>query len=281
MGTTRTAWHVLLAAFFEQWGSRRFECRSEVPLSSEPLRGDFLFLRREGEPAVEPRVPSLRGLWDLLPREAILEFKSVGRPYRSRSLHRLLSYLHLYFCDQTERLAAEAELCGVLLIAARTPSLQADALAMRLRWRDLGGGYARLEGGVFALYVVEIDVVADCENDDMLRLFGHDDEPTTEAKRWLAEQIGTTRAGMTMEQLEEYDEIVKKLLATLSPEQRMAGLPPEQRMAGLPPEQRLVGLPAEEQILALSVDVLRGLPDAYLATLSEPTRAKIRARIGR
>lgn len=84
-----------------------------------------------------------------------------------------------------------------------------------------------------------------------------------------------------MEQLEEYDEIMAKLLAKLPPEQRMAGLAPEQRVAGLAPEQRMAGLTPEQQILALSDEVLRTLPDAFLDTLSAPTRATIRARIGR
>jgi hypothetical protein len=44
---------------------------------------------------------------------------------------------------------------------------------------------------------------------------------------------------------------------------------------------RLAGLAPEERILANSDDVLRALPDTYLATLSAPTRAAIRARIGR
>ena len=139
MGTTRTAWHVLLAALLDQRGPRSFEYRSEVPLSAEPLRGDFLLLRR-GLPGPDPSAHTLRRLWGLLPRDTILEFKSVGRPYRSRNLPRLSSYLYLYFADQPERLAAETDLSGVLLVPARTPSLYADALALRLRWRDLGGG---------------------------------------------------------------------------------------------------------------------------------------------
>ena len=85
------------------------------------------------------------------------------------------------------------------------------------RWRDLGDGYARLDGGAFALYVVEIDVTADAEDDDLLRLFGHGDAHTTEARRWLAQQIGSEKAGMTMEQLEEFDEVMAKLLGGFRP----------------------------------------------------------------
>jgi hypothetical protein len=262
MGSTRTAWHVLLAALLDQWGPRSFEFRSEVPLSSEPLRGDFLLLRR-GALGPDPSAHTLRHLWDLLPRDTILEFKSVGRPYRSRNLHRLFSYLCLYYADQAERLADEPDLCGVLLVPARTPSLYTDALAFGLRWRDLGDGYARLEGAAFALYVVEVDVAADAEDDDLLRLFGHGDPHTTEAHRWLAQQIGSEKAGVTMEQLEEYDEVMTKLLAKLRPEQRLLGLTPEQ------------------VLLTLPVETLRALSDDYLETLSEPTRSAIRARIGR
>ena len=56
------------------------------------------------------------------------------------------------------------------------------------------------------------------------------------------------------------------VLAELSPEQRLAGRAPEQRLAGLAPEQRL--------------ELLRGLSDACLQTLSPETQAAIRARRG-
>jgi hypothetical protein len=64
-------------------------------------------------------------------------------------------------------------------------------------------------------------------------------------------------------------------------QKRLDGLSIEQRLAGLAPEQVLAGLTAEQTLLALPDAALRGLTDAYLATLAEPTRAAIRARIGR
>ncbi|WP_437516749.1 hypothetical protein [Sorangium sp. So ce1099] len=288
MGTTRTAWHVLLVALLSQRGSRRFEVRSEVPLSAEPLRADYLLLRKSAESS-EP-AGTLRRLWDLLPSEAIVEFKSIGRPYRRRNLDRLLSYLHLYFADNPERIEQRSDLCGVLLVPSRTRSLDADVAALGLEWDDLGDGYWRLRGAAFALLVAEIDSVAEAEGDDLLRLFGHGEARTREARRWLAQQLGAEEMAMEMQDLEGFDEVVRKLLATLppeqvlaayAPEQRMAGLPPEQRVAGLPPEQRVAGLPPEQVLLALPDDALRGLSDAYLETLSAETRAAIRARIGR
>ncbi len=279
MGTTRTAWHVLLAALLGQHAPHRFEVRSEVPLSREPLRADYLLLRAVAEADDDGR--TLRMLWDLLPKDTILEFKSIGRPYRSRNLDRLWAYLHLYYADEPVRLEQRADLCGVLLVPTRTPSLDADAGTLGLAWCVLGGGYWSLTGGPFALYVAEIDVVAETEDDDLLRLFGHAELHTSEARRWLSEQMGAKETAMAIHELEEYDEVTAKLIATVPPEQRLVGLSPEQRLVGLSPEQRLVGLSPEQMVLALPDDVIRGFSAEYLATLSEVTRAAIRARIGR
>ncbi|WP_437747125.1 hypothetical protein WMF39_20145 [Sorangium sp. So ce1504] len=297
MGSTRTAWHVLLVALLNQRGSRRFEVRSEVPLSNEPLRADYLLLRRSAGPS-EP-AGTLKKLWDLLPRDTIVEFKSIGRPYRRRNLDRLCSYLHLYCADEPERIERRSDLCGVLLVPSRTRSLDADVAELGMEWGDLGGGYWRVEGGAFALLIVEIDAAAEAEDDDLLRLFGHGEARTVEARRWLSQQLGAEEIAMEIHELEGFDEVVRKLLATLPPErvlsayapeqrmaglppeQRMAGLPPEQRMAGLPPEQRVAGLPPEQVLLALPDEVLHALSDSYLDTLSAETRAAIRARIGR
>jgi hypothetical protein len=288
MGTTRTAWHVILQALLTQRAPPRFEVRGEVQLSSEPLRADYLLLRRVKPEAGQAR--TLRQLWDLLPKDTILEFKSTGRPYRARNLDRLWAYLHLHYTDEPKRLEQRNDLCGVLLVPARTPSLDADASSLGLVWLDRGAGYWELTGGPFTLYVLEIDAVAAAEDDDLLRSFGHEIAHTPEGRRWFSEQAGSTMEGMKMSDREGFDEVTQKIvdgasveqrLAGLAPEQRLAGLAPEQRLAGLAPEQRLAGLTAEQLLLALPDDALRGLTDAYLATLSAPTRAAIRARIGR
>ncbi len=270
MGITRTVWHVLLNALLNQRAPPRFEVRSEVQLSIEPLRADYLLLRAVKPEDGEGR--TLRKLWGFLPKDTILEFKSTGRPYRARNLDRLWAYLHLHYTDELKRLEQRSDLCGALLVPTRTPSLDADVGSLGLTWHDRGAGYWELTGGPFALYVLEIDTVAEAEEDDLLRSFGHNMPHTQEAKRWFLEQNGSTVEGVKMSDLEGYDEMVQKMLDGLSPEQRLAGLAPEQRLAGLSPEQTL---------LALHDDMLRKLPDDYLATLSEPTRSAIRARIGR
>jgi len=121
----------------------------------------------------------------------------------------------------------------------------------------------------------EIDVVAEEEDDDVLRLFSHQREHTLEARRFWAEQVGTKEAMMTAQELEEYQEIAQHFLDLMSPEKRLIGLAPEQveRALGiLSPEQLLVVMPPE---------VLRALSDEFVDQLPEPTRSTVRARRGR
>ncbi|WP_437718585.1 hypothetical protein WMF45_20430 [Sorangium sp. So ce448] len=51
-------------------------------------------------------------------------------------------------------------------------------------------GYCQSRSGECALLVVEIDAAAEAEDDDLLRLFGHGEARTVEARRWLSQQSG-------------------------------------------------------------------------------------------
>ena len=267
---------MLLDRLLCQRRPRSFEVRSEVPLSAEPLRTDYLLLRRRF--LVRARASNsgktLRKLWHLLPKDAVTEFKSIGRPYRARNLNRLWSYLHIHYEDQPDRLLGRSELCGVLLVPARSSSLDMDAADQGLSWRDLSDGYWQLEGGAFALYVAEIDVVAEAENDDLLRLFGHGEERTVLAEQWLAEQLGGKELAMALYNMEGFDEVVRKLLKNLPPEAVLSAYKPEEVLQGL-----LKNVPPEAVLPALPVEVLKGLSKAYVDALPEPTRAAIHARI--
>ena len=258
---------------------------------------------------------TLRHLWPRLPRVSVVEYKSPGHPYRSSQLDRLWGYVHTYFANQralprhradgTQLTPAEGgpelrereDLCAVLVVAARSPGVDADVEAMGLTWEDLGGGYLRVHGGLFTLYVVELDVAGPAEGDDLLHSFGHGTLRSPEARWFWLELVGSKEAAMNMQDLEGYNELMDKMLDTLpaeqvlshyAPEQRLAGLPPEERLAGLPPEQRLAGLAPEErlagldrdhQALALPVEVLRLLPEEYLRSLSPEVEAEIRRRL--
>ncbi|HRI70998.1 MAG TPA: hypothetical protein PK156_42495 [Polyangium sp.] len=297
MGTTWTPWHLMLAVLLAQRAPGDRDIQSEVPLTADALRMDFVFLFREN---TSGRVAgTLKKLWSLLTRHAICEFKSVGRPYRRFNFDRFFAYLLVYFTNHLEELGGRNNLTGVLLVTKRSAVLDDDVLAHGLKWRDLGDGYWQLEGGPYKLIVVELDVVADAEQDDVLRFFARKELRTVEVRRWVAEQFGTEEIEMKMHEMEGFDEVVQAFLQTLPPEQRLAGLAPEevmstfapeQRLAGLAPEevmstfapeQRLAGLAPEQVMLTLSDDVLRALSDAYIDTLSEPTRTIIRKRIKR
>jgi hypothetical protein len=184
---------------------------------------------------------------------------------------------------------ARADLCSVLVVPGRTPSLDDDVESMGLGWEDRGSGYWLVTGGLFVLHVVEIDVVGPAEGDDLLHSLGNGRPVTPEAVWFWAEFVGSKEARMSMQDMEGYEELVKKLVANLPAdlvlsqypaEQRLAGLPPEQVLSQYPAEQRLAGLDREHQALALPVEILRMLPDAYIRSLPPEVAAEIRRRLG-
>jgi hypothetical protein len=232
---------------------------------------DYLVLRKDSAEAVAAPGATLAGLWPRLSLATVVELKTVGRPYRTNGLDRLWSYVLLYRADEENRALRRSEIRAALIVPNRTPALLADVDAMGLRWEDLGRGYWQLHGGPFALYVVELVVVAEEEGDDVLRAFVDEPQRTPEGRRFWAELAGTQEVNMAMHEMEGYDEVIRRLLS---------GLTPEQRLEGLTPEQRLAGLTTEQVVLSLPDPVLRSLSDEFLTTLSEPTRAAIRSRLG-
>ena len=112
---------------------------------------------------------------------------------------------------------------------------------MGLTWEDLGDGYWRVRGGLFTLYVVELNV-------------------------------GSKEAGMSMQDMEGYDELMAKMLERL---------PAKDVLSHYAPEQRLADLDRDHQALALPIEVLRLLPEQYLGSLSAEVQAEIRRRLQR
>jgi hypothetical protein len=300
VGAKRIIWHVGFERNLRRRGPRSFEIRAEVPLSEEPSRLDYLLLRKlasEGETPSDS-AETLRRLWPLLPRVSVAEYKSPGHPYRPGHLDRLWAYVHTYFAneralprkradgtavasgtDGPPEVLLRRELCAVLVVPGRTPSLDADVASMGLTWEDLGSGYLRVKGGLFALYVVEIDVVGPAEGDELLHSLGHGKLLSPEARWFWMELVGSKEAGMSMQDMEGYDELMQKLLDTLPPEQVLSHYAPEQRLAGLLPEQRLAGLDRDHQALALPIELLRLLPEEYLRSLLPEVETEIRRRL--
>src|ERR1700733_6448749 len=172
VGAKRVIWHVGFERNIHLRGPRSFDIRSEVQLSSEPSRLDYLLVRKLVVAGVveDDSARTLRGLWPRLPRVSVVEYKSPGRPYRPGNLDRLWGYVHTYFADQRALPRRRADgtpvvsgtegapdvwtredLCAVLVVPSRTQGLDEDAASMGLAWEGLGGGSWGLPGGLFVL----------------------------------------------------------------------------------------------------------------------------------
>jgi hypothetical protein len=300
MGARRVVWHVGFEWILRPRGPSTFEVRAEVRLSDEPQRIDYLLVRKrriQGE-ARDNRATTLRRLWPILPLVSVVEYKSPGRAYRRGDLYRLWRYVHTYFAGQlalprhrpdgapiaagapgASEVQEPADLCAVLVVPGRSRALDEDIERMGLAWEDRGEGYWQANGGGFPLHVIEIDVVAPAEGDDLLYSVGHGRLDTPAARWFWMELVGSKEAAMSMQDMEGYDELMQKLLETLPPEQRLAGLPAEEVLARYAPEQRLAGLDRDHQALALPVEVLRLLPEDYLRSLSTEVEAELRRRL--
>ena len=298
MGDKRVISPVDFESDLQHRGPPSFEVHSEVPLSEDPARLDYLLLRKltpDGEP-VDHGAQTLRHLWPLLPRASVVDYKSPSDPYRSGQLDRLWAHLRTYFANQHAlpqhrtdgslltpaeggpEVREREELCAVLVVAARSPDLDTDVEAMGLTWEDLGSGYLRVHGGPFTLYVVELDVAGPAEGDDLLHSFGHGSLRSPEAL-WFWMELIASEAAMNVQDMEGYQELMDRMLDALPAEEVLSHYAPEQRLAGLPPEQRLAGLDRDHQALALPVEVLRLLPETYLRSLSPEVEAEIRRRL--
>jgi hypothetical protein len=312
MSSQRTAWHLHFTLGLRSGKCEWVDVRDEVALSEERPRMDYIFMRRTHDPSPGDTGKTLKRMWPLIPKEAVAEFKSIGGPYRHRSLDRLWSYLHAYYAD-TPRLAKHADLIGILILPCRTRTLDEDVAEMGLEYLDMTEGYWEITGGLFRMYVVEIDVVGETEPDGVLKSFGHCNKLTDEAYQFWANQLGMKELAMkegTVDptKLEGHKEIVARFLANvppqerlagiapqellaqipaemrlagLAPQERLAGLAPQERLAGLAPQERLAGLTRDEMLLALPDDELRRLPESYLDTFSAAVRETVRKRLAK
>jgi len=265
MEPARTAWHLGIVDLITQRAPPGIEVRSEVQLSVEPQRADLLLLRRTGEPRRDGEAKVLRGLWPRLGTDTIGEYKSPSRPPRKGDLVRLAAYGALYHAGQLrlDRLEDPRDLTLVLIVASMTPTLRGEIDRMGWTLTPLGNGYGRIDGGVYAMYLVITDDVAPAERDDFLAIFSHSEVTDPEAIRWFEQYFRKESAMRNIEQLEGYDEMRQKFLESL---------PLETRLAGATPEQLLPLLPLE---------VLRGLSEEYLRSLPPEVVEKINKRLGR
>ena len=215
------------------------EVRTEVVLSQQPPRADLLLLRRKDMPSRDHEARVLRGLWPLLGPVTLAEFKGPTAGYRSNDLLRLLGYGVQYHSMHMQALAGPADLTLALLTPAETPSLR-DAIAhMGWRLERLDNGYARIVGAWYTTVIAFIDEVCEAERDDYLRLFSRHEEHGYEALSWLNELYPRMRKMEHIHELEGHDEMLKRLLNVLSPDEVLRHFKPDEVLRHFKPDEVL------------------------------------------
>jgi hypothetical protein len=121
--------------------------------------------------------------------------------------------------------------------------------------------------------------VSQADHDEFLELFSRHDPKEGEAARWLGEWLKEKRMKQQdIRDMEGYDEMYLKAMPI---EKRLEGLAPERVLSAYAPEQRLAGLNRDQQALALPVEMLRGLTEEYILSLSPETQEEVRRRLQR
>jgi hypothetical protein len=304
-----TAWHPVLVVLLEQvLAGGFFQCISEFQLSREPLRIDVVIVRRS-RPGTPPAPQLLASVVADLADHTLMHFKGPTDELERDDARMLFAYALQYLVvAEIDDLAAVA----LRVVAPRlTPRFVEELKALGCELTAVVAGVHEGRLGPFPLRAIET-VPANARAGEHLlytvtpamltdpggipALSGEESE-VFYALREHVEQLrhplpGHKRRAMKDEDkvAESFEEAMKRILARMPPEQRLAGLAPEQRLAGLAPEQRLAGLAPEQRlvglteaqaVLALPDAVLRGLANEYLATLPRETRAAIEKRLGR
>jgi hypothetical protein len=218
--------------------------------------------------------------------------KSPSRGFREGDLAALVSYGLQLLQSHRRELDNPGELTLVLVVPDLTPTLQAELDYMQWRLAPLEDGYARVEGVMYSTYVAFTNQVSEAERDDYLRIFSQRRVQGHAARAWFHHWVTEQTTMANIQKREDYEEMMAKLLDGLPAEQRLriTGLTPqeilriykpEERLAGLAPEERLAGLAPEERILALPDEVLRGLSEDYLRSLSRSVQQVIHRRLAR
>jgi hypothetical protein len=285
-------WHLGFGDLLSERGSPGIRVVSEWSLPVRVRRTDFLLIRREDGQQRDHEARSLRALWPRLSEVTIMELKSPGRAFRPSELIRLVACGALYHEHYRRELAGPHAITLAVVLPGLTPSLRDEIVHMGWTLEPLEPGYARIRGVMYTTYVAFTNEIAEAEDDDYLRVFSDHELHTAETLSWLRHWMLEKKTMLDPKQIrpEGYDEMMQKLLESLTPEERLRGLPPEERLRDLPPEERLRGLPPEERLrglddeqalLALPVSVLRHLSEDYLQSLSPAVQQAVRERIAR
>ena len=293
-----TAWHPLYISLLRLVLPRQaFKVRSEVLLSQQPLRVDYVVVRRRLLPAPNDPGPLLTSRLFYEAELTLGEIKGPRDVLEARDFQWQLGYAaHL---SALEEIRDPSKLQLMTVAGRLSPPFREQALAYGAAFVELEPGLHLARGPLHRHLVVETEVVAD----PLLRLFSQASlrRPeslwaellTTEQRAILVQLCSDVEQFRRKPQLRmryaDYEEVamsleesIEKLLKILSAEERMKGLPAEERMKGLPAEERMKGLPAEERMKGLPVEErVKGLStEELLRGLSAEQRELLRQQLG-
>ena len=261
-----TAWH---HAFFELTRQRSpptSDIDFDMPLSQYPSRVDLVMRRKDG-PARDHEARFLRGLWPLLGKVALADFKSPTRGFRRTEFMRLVQYGWQYHALHYKELKGPGDLTLVLLVPHESKALHDELSHLEYKLKAVSPGYSRISGVLrYNSFVVFLDQVAEAERDEYVRIFTKNkDIRDAKARRFIQQWlIGVQQAMQDVKDMEGYDEMLQKFLASMPPEQRLAGMTPEEVMASYKAEELLASMSPEEIAQSLS-DEKRTALAAWLA----------------
>jgi hypothetical protein len=264
-GKIRTWWHPLLASLLRWQLGSHYQLQEEVPVGQKPLQIDLLLLHHEqGElPASARQI--LAGLVERLGEYTLLEFKSPSDTLRAGDFQTFLAYALLYRA-QNKPLLEPRRLRLVVLAPRLSRPYREELQALSVTAHEEEPGIWRLEGGlvIHPMWVLETEALAG-QDHPLLTLisppFLEHPASTYETLRqsgytnlvvYIAQQVQQFRLRgeeFAMQHLgadEELRHVLREILATMSPEERLEGMSPGQRLEGLSEEQILKGLTPEQ-----------------------------------
>jgi hypothetical protein len=276
MEPTRDLWHLAFANLVQHRAPPNFEVQTEVRLTIEPQRADILLLRRLGADPADDRAEVLRTLWPKLGKVTVLEYKSpVASSFRPGDLVGLLGYGDLYATAHFAELPSRADLTLALVLPSITPTLLKEIAWLGAILVPLGGGYSRIDGLLYVIYVAATDEVSDAERDEFLALFSHHRVKQGAATHWLQEWMRDAKMKQpNIEEVPGWNEMMRRFLDRLPVEERLEGLVPEEIAARLNP-----ALPLDRLLPTLPLELLRGLSEEYLRSLPPEVLDQVRRRL--
>lgn len=224
------------------------------------------------------RARTLKSLWRLVPREALIEYKSPSRPPRPGDLAKLFGYGAQIHHLRLREIGAFQNLLVCLVATELSTALAQEIAALGAETARVAPGYLLVETRPCRLLIVDLSAVVESEEDEWMSVFVPSTVLSADARRWLEEHM-PTKDVPTNEKLEGHDEVLARLLRSTPPEEILQAAGVDRILGCLTPEQRLGDLTPEQRILATPVEILRGLSQEYLRTLPEHIQAAIRARL--